>query len=145
MDRGHRVVGEPQEAQLGQVVEGRARNLGDERFLQAQFDRVCRDIDGDGVDSWAAALDRPAVMTIGCDFSQCSSPLTCYEPTNCPVDLVHASFPVASLWYHFYSSTSSSKTCFRESEDIVHLEMKESSHVNRHNISTATFWNPTVQ
>lgn len=61
MDRGHQVVGEPQEAQLGEVVEGCPRNLGDDSFLQAQFDRVRWDIDRDGGDSWVAALDGPAV------------------------------------------------------------------------------------
>lgn len=56
MDRGHRVVGEPQEAQLGQVVEGCPGNPGDYGFLQAQFDRVRRDVDGDSSDSRVAAL-----------------------------------------------------------------------------------------
>lgn len=57
VDRGHRVVGEPQEAQLGQVVEGCPRDSGDDGFLQAQFDRVRGDVDGDGGDSGVAALD----------------------------------------------------------------------------------------
>lgn len=61
VDQGHWVVGEPQEAQLGQVVEGCTGNFGDDSFLQAQFDRVRRDIYRDGGDPGVAALDRSAM------------------------------------------------------------------------------------